>query len=168
MSTGLYCNSVLASLPQSTAEPFQRVQNAAARMIFNLGRHEHVTPCLIQLHWLPVRFRIAYKLCILMYNIRAGKCPCYLRDIMQPIHRQSDTFPSAFSLTYDELRHTSAAYQIRTARLFMVAVCNIGRPLYFHPVVSSFFFMVALCNRETIYIFILFLLSSFFFFFFLA
>ena len=25
-----------------------------------------------------------YKLCILMYNIRAGKCPCYLRDIMQP------------------------------------------------------------------------------------
>jgi len=63
-----YCNSVLASLPQSTVEPLQRVQNAAARMIFNLGRHEPVTPCLIQLHWLPVRFRITYKLCILMYN----------------------------------------------------------------------------------------------------
>jgi len=70
-----YCNSVLASLPQSTVEPLQRVQNAAARMIFNLGRHEHVTPCFIQLHWLPVRFRITYKLCTLMYNIRAGKCP---------------------------------------------------------------------------------------------
>ena len=54
-------------------------------MIFNRGRHEHVTrPCLIQLHWLPVRFRITYKLCILIYNIRAGKCACYLRDIMQP------------------------------------------------------------------------------------
>jgi len=79
-----YCNSVLASLPQSTVEPLQRVQNSAARMIFNLGRHEHVTPCLIQLHWLPVCFRITYKLCILMYNIRAGKRPCYLRDIMQP------------------------------------------------------------------------------------
>ena len=33
---------------------------------------------------LPVHFRITYKLCIQMYNIRAGKCPCYLRDIMQP------------------------------------------------------------------------------------
>jgi len=82
-----YCNSVLASLPQTTVEPLQRVQNAAARMIFNLGKHKNATPCLIQLHWLPVRFRITYKLCILMYNIQAGKCPCYLRDIMQPIAR---------------------------------------------------------------------------------
>ena len=79
-----YCNSVFTSLPQSTVEPLQRVQNAAARMIFNLGRHEHVTPCVIPLHWLPVRFRITYKLCILMYNIRSGKCACYRRDIMQP------------------------------------------------------------------------------------
>ena len=29
-----YCNSVLASLPQSKVEPLQRVQNAAARIIF--------------------------------------------------------------------------------------------------------------------------------------
>ena len=50
-----YCNSVLAALPQSTTEPLQRVQNAAARLIFNLGKCEHVSPCLIQLHWLPVR-----------------------------------------------------------------------------------------------------------------
>jgi len=79
-----YCNSVLASLPQSTVEPLQRVQNAAARMIFNLGRHEHVTPCLIQLHWLPVHFRITYSLCTLMHNIRAGKCPWHTRGI--PCH----------------------------------------------------------------------------------
>ena len=34
-------------------------------------------------------------------------------------HRQSDTFRSAFSLRYDELRHTSAKYQIRRARLLV-------------------------------------------------
>jgi len=79
-----YCNSVLACLPQSTVEPLQRVQNAAARLIFNLGRNKHTTPCLIQLHWLPVRFRIVYKLCVLMHNIRASKSPCYLSDIVQP------------------------------------------------------------------------------------
>jgi len=39
----------------------QHAQNAAARMIFNLGSHEHVMPCLIQLHWLPVLFRIAKR-----------------------------------------------------------------------------------------------------------
>ena len=62
----------------------QRVQNAAARLIFNLGRREHTTPCLIQLHWLPVHYRIQYKLCILMHNIRHGRAPRYLSDIIQP------------------------------------------------------------------------------------
>ena len=31
-----YCNSVLAGLPQSTLAPLQRVQNAAARLVFEL------------------------------------------------------------------------------------------------------------------------------------
>ena len=48
-----YCNSVLAALPTSTLQPLQRVQNAAARLVFGLSRSEHVTPTLIQLHWLP-------------------------------------------------------------------------------------------------------------------
>ena len=67
---------------QSTIEPLQRVQNAAARLIFNLGRKEHVTPCLIQLHWLPVQFRITYKLCVKMHYIHVGKAPCYLSDAL--------------------------------------------------------------------------------------
>ena len=79
-----YCNSVLAALPQSTIEPLQRVQNTAARLIFNLGKREHVSPCLIQLHWLPVRYRITYKLCTLMHNVHIGKSPRYLADIVQP------------------------------------------------------------------------------------
>ena len=45
-----YCNSVLAGLPTSTLQPLQRVQNAAARLVFGLSRSEHVTPTLIQLH----------------------------------------------------------------------------------------------------------------------
>jgi len=50
-----YCNAVLAGLPQTTTAPLQRVQNTAARLIFKLGPRELVTPCLLQLHWLPVR-----------------------------------------------------------------------------------------------------------------
>jgi len=77
-----YCNSVLAALPQSMIEPLQRVQNTAARLIFNLGKLEHVSPCLIQLHWLPIRYRITYKLCTLMHNVHIGKSPRYLADIV--------------------------------------------------------------------------------------
>ena len=50
-----YCNSMLAGLPKSTIAPLQRVQNAAARLITGIGLHDHVTPALQQLHWLPIQ-----------------------------------------------------------------------------------------------------------------
>jgi len=37
-----YCKSLLAGVPQSTLNVLQRVQNAAARLIFNLGPRDHV------------------------------------------------------------------------------------------------------------------------------
>ena len=43
-----YCNSVLASVPLAALEPLQRVQNAAARLIFELSPREHITPSLLQ------------------------------------------------------------------------------------------------------------------------
>jgi hypothetical protein len=78
-----YCNALLAALPQSTLEPLQRVQNAAARLIFELGQREHVSPCLMQLHWLPVKWRIKFKLCTIMHSIYNGRCPTYLSNIVE-------------------------------------------------------------------------------------
>ena len=79
-----YCNSVLAGLPQSTLQPLQRVQDAAARLICDVPYHEHITPHLRELHWLPVRSRIEYKLCLTMYNVHNGRRPSYLSDMFQP------------------------------------------------------------------------------------
>ena len=67
-----YCSPVLAGLLQHTLGPLQKVQNSAARLIFNLSRHDHISPSLIQLHWLPVRARIQYKLCSLMYSVHSS------------------------------------------------------------------------------------------------
>ena len=53
-----YCNSMLAGLLTSTLQPLQRLQNAAAQLMFGLSHSDHVTPTLIQLHWLPVSYRI--------------------------------------------------------------------------------------------------------------
>jgi hypothetical protein len=80
-----YCNSVLAELPATTLAPLQRVQNAAARLVLNLKRSDHITPALIQLHWLPVKFRIIYKLCILVHKPQNGLAPSYLTELFQPI-----------------------------------------------------------------------------------
>ena len=78
-----YCNSLLAGARQSTLGVLQRVQNAAARLIFELGPRDHLTDSLIQLHWLPIRWRVQYKLVMLMYGIVVGTCPEYLRTIVK-------------------------------------------------------------------------------------
>ena len=49
--------------------PLQHVQNAAAKLIFGVKTFDHITPSLIQLHWLPVRWRIQYKLCLMMHHL---------------------------------------------------------------------------------------------------
>jgi len=64
-----YCNSLLAGLPQSTLAPLQRVQNAAARLVFELGARDHVTASLIQLHWLSVHWCIQFKLGCIMHSV---------------------------------------------------------------------------------------------------
>ena len=64
MSRVDYCNSVLAGLPHTTLEPLQRVQNAAARLVLSLNLRDHVKPGLKQLHWLPIEYRIQFKLCL--------------------------------------------------------------------------------------------------------
>jgi hypothetical protein len=77
-----YCNTVLAGLPSSITAPLQRVQNAAARLVFDLRPRDHVTPALIQLHCLPVQTRITYKLCALMYQAHTGVLPAYLNETL--------------------------------------------------------------------------------------
>jgi len=60
-------------------------QNAAARLVFELRGCEHVTPSLIQLHWLPVRWRIYFKLCTIMHAVHTGRCPAYLKQIVHTV-----------------------------------------------------------------------------------
>jgi len=63
----VYCNSLLAGVPQVTLDRLQSIMNAAARMLCSVGRHAHVSDLLCNcLHWLGVPQRIQFKLCLLM------------------------------------------------------------------------------------------------------
>ena len=57
-----YCNSLLYGLPASHLNKVQRVLNAAARLVCRAPRHCRITPLLYELHWLPVRQRISFKI----------------------------------------------------------------------------------------------------------
>ena len=83
-----YCNSVLCGLPSEQIERLQRVQNNAARLILRKRKHDHVTPLLKELHWLPVKFYIQYKVATLAYRRFDGTLPSYLSDslcVYQPL-----------------------------------------------------------------------------------
>ena len=54
------------------------MQNAAAKLTTQTGRREHITPVLRQLHWLPVRRRMEFKLAVLVYKALHGLAPPYL------------------------------------------------------------------------------------------
>ena len=55
-------NSLLYSLPAYQIAKLQRVQKTAAHLIFKESRFCHITPLLRQLHWLPVHYRIIFKI----------------------------------------------------------------------------------------------------------
>ena len=79
---------MLTGLPAFTVELLQRVQNAAVRLIFQLGPKDYVTRGLHQLHWLTISYRITFKLSVLMYAAHSGNSPTYTNDINCSWHNQ--------------------------------------------------------------------------------
>ena len=77
-----YCNSLLYGLPAKQLDKIQRVQNTAARIIFRLPKFCPITPSLFSLHWLPVRYRIDFKICLLTFKAIHGSAPSYLRKLV--------------------------------------------------------------------------------------
>ena len=68
-------NSLLINLPDYQIKKLQYIQNNAARLIAKLKKSDHITPTLINLHWLPISQRIEYKLLLLVFKCIIGKAP---------------------------------------------------------------------------------------------
>ena len=77
-----YCNALLFGLPKYQLDRLQKVQNAAARVIFQIPKFDHITPALIDLHWLPVTFRVQFKLLLFVYKSLRNQSPPYIKDLL--------------------------------------------------------------------------------------
>ncbi|KAK3544416.1 hypothetical protein QTP86_011167 [Hemibagrus guttatus] len=73
---------IIPGLPLNAIRPLQMIQNAAARLVFNLPKFSHTTPLLRSLHWLPVAARIRFKTLMLAYKAKNGPAPSYLKALV--------------------------------------------------------------------------------------
>ena len=79
-----YANSLLYGINASDMKRLQRLQNRAAKIIFKAKKHDHASPLLQQLHWLPVHSRIIFKLLTVIYKCFTNQAPMYLAELIIP------------------------------------------------------------------------------------
>ena len=79
-----YCNSLLYNLPDRDIERLQRVQNFLARVVCKASRFSKSKPLLYFLRWLPVKYRIRFKLCTITFKAFLFHQPTYLFTYLVP------------------------------------------------------------------------------------
>ena len=77
-----YCNSLLYGLLAYQIQSLQRVQNSAARLVFQESKFCHITPLLRALPWLPVANRIVFKILLLTLKAIHKLAPNYMSELV--------------------------------------------------------------------------------------
>jgi hypothetical protein len=81
-----YCNSVLHGVCDSHLRPLQSVMRAAARLVLRKRKFDHISADIrTNLHWLPLRKRIEFKTCTLVYKCLHDTAPFYLTLFCRPV-----------------------------------------------------------------------------------
>ena len=82
-----YCNSLFHNIAIKDITKLQRVQNCLARVVTRSPRFTPSKPLLKSLHWLPVQYRIMFKMCTITYLALSSKQPSYLHTLLTPIRK---------------------------------------------------------------------------------
>ena len=111
-------NALLFGVNASLITKLQRIHNTAARLITRTKKCEHITPVLMDLHWLPVCYGTQYKLLLYVLKALNGLAPVYLKDLVT-VYESARTLrsenamivvqPKVRTKTYGERRFDKAA-----------------------------------------------------------
>src|SRR6266536_5913801 len=77
-----YCNAILAGTSSHNISRLQIIQNNLARVVCNASCRDSASALLRKLHWLPVKFRIDYKIAIITRTTLVDHTPLYLYDLL--------------------------------------------------------------------------------------
>ena len=101
-----YCNSIYYGLPNYLLKKLQNVQNRAARLVKGTRLIDRITPVLIDLHWLPMKARIEYKICLLVFKALLYQRPVYLKEYLHPFELDTSII----------VRHASEPHRLQEPR----------------------------------------------------
>jgi len=87
-----YCNSLLFGCDKKLIAKLQRVQNAAAKLVFRKKKFDHASPLLRKLHWLPIEARIKFKIASICYSAKYCNGPNYIKDLLLTYDNPSDYY----------------------------------------------------------------------------
>ena len=77
-----YCNSLLCGIAETDFTKLRRVLNRLARVVTKSPPFTRSVPLLRSLHWLPVKYRVHFKICLLTYKALHEEQPVYLRSLI--------------------------------------------------------------------------------------
>ena len=140
-----YCNSLFLSRTDFELRRLQLVQNSLCRVVTRSSKYSHITPQLKKLHWLPIKYRIQFKIPLITYKILNQGQPVYLRELIHPYTSSRNTRRSTPKLkflhtpTFDRKVHklvlwNSFPFQIRNSP----SVASFRKHLKTHLFNSSF------------------------------
>ena len=86
-----YSNALFYGLPSKDINHLQLVQNSCAKLVLGKTRYDSSMACLKQLHWLPIKFQIKFKILCLMHRVDNDSAPVYLHKMVKKkvFHRQT-------------------------------------------------------------------------------
>ena len=122
------CNSLLYGLPANILDKLKRVLNSAARVVFLAKKRNHVTPLLKDLHWLPVKYCIQFKILLLTFKALYGLSPTYMSDMIS-IRKPKRTLRSSAELILNTYTYNMKTYGYRSF--------SVSAPLLWNSLPSS-------------------------------
>ena len=114
-------NALLAGIPSVLESQLKRIQHAAAKLIMQSKKYDHVSPLFSKLHWLPITDRITFKVLLLTFKALNNKGPVYLKDLFTfyhpPRHLRSASDPLILEIPRSKLKtYGDRSFSINAAR----------------------------------------------------
>ena len=148
-----YMNSILVGIPIALRRKLELIQNNAARLVFQKKKRDHITPLLKSLHWLPIDFRIQFKINLLTYKSLHDFSPVYLTSALTP-YAPSRTLRSSTQGKLVEKcakckRTGDRAYSVCAPRLWNslpISIRDCDSVSSFKTALKTYYFRIAFTN----------------------